>query len=107
MKFVSFVSKDCPFRKVGMFRSMLILNERRITIFDIFQISEYKDYKDIVINELEEKTKEKFKKIDEKRNKGKVIEKPVKPLPETQQIYLNRYEKRMKKLEEKFEPILH
>lgn len=106
-KYVSFVCKDCPYRKIGHFKGLLSLNERRITIFDIFQISEYKDYHDIVINELEEKTKEKFAKIDKKRRQGQVIEKPIKPQKDKQEYYLNRYEKKMRKKEEEFEPILH
>jgi hypothetical protein len=106
-KYVSFVAKDCPMRKVGQFRNLMTLNGRRITIFDIFQVSEYNNYHDIVINELEEKTKEKHSKIAHKMDKGKKVEKLVKPDKKLQQYYVNNYEKKLRKKLEEYEPILN
>jgi hypothetical protein len=106
-KYVSFVAKDCPIRKVGQFRNLMTLNGRRITIFDIFQVSEYNNYHDIVINELEEKTKEKHSKIAKKMDKGKKVEKLIKPDKKLQQYYVNKYEKKLRKKLEEYEPILN
>jgi hypothetical protein len=70
-------------------------------------VSEYNNYHDIVINELEEKTKEKHSKIAKKMDKGKKVEKLIKPDKKLQQYYVNKYEKKLRKKLEEYEPILN
>jgi nitrogen fixation/metabolism regulation signal transduction histidine kinase len=99
----SVIDRPCPNRKIGKFRHLKKLNGKTITIYDIFRITGIRNKYDFIVNEVEEKVKEKLRKMeanqkryDERRNKthGK------KSLPEDKNVvmdkhyYLERYKQR-------------
>ena len=61
----------------------------------------------IVRDEIEEKTKEKIKKINKLIEEGERVTYNKKPNSKVQNNYLKRHVKKMKRKEEEFEPVLY
>lgn len=115
----SVIDRPCPNRKIGRFRHLKKLNEKVITIYDIFRITGIRNKYEFIVNAVEEKVKEKIKKMERnqkkydqsKRNKAG-LQNTMKKLPVDKNVvmdtnyYLERYKKRQKKMEQKFEPVM-
>lgn len=54
------IDKQCPNRKIGSFRKLKTLNQKIITIYDIYRITFMRNKNDFIVNEVEEKVKAKM-----------------------------------------------
>ena len=104
----SVIDKPCPKRKVGIFRNLMKLNGKQITIFDAFMITGAKKADEFVTVELEEKTKEKLRRtqsaVQTKQDIGlKGFNKAQSKL--TTEYYLRKYQRKMDMIAAQFEPI--
>lgn len=99
--------RPCPERKVGLFRLLEVLNGSRISLLDIFIVINGETLKDIkaVIVEEGDFTHLANKKLAEER-KARKREKNE-DLSVQNKHYLRKYEKKMKRIEEQFEPKLY
>lgn len=57
------IDRPCPQRKIGKFKNLKKLNKKVITIYDIFRVTGLRNKYDFIVNEVEEKVKQKIKNI--------------------------------------------
>lgn len=70
-----YMDKPCPKRKVGLFKNLQTLNGYQITMFDVLVITGAQKANEIVVEELQERTKQKLDKMvkTSKKNEEKLM----------------------------------
>ena len=108
--FFSHLNKQCPPRKLGKFKYLKKLNGNKISLYDIFRITGIRDKNKYLLNEVEEKTKQKMIKFEMEKYERELKKKgTLPPRPDTlftKEYWFRRFKKRIKLKEEEFEPLM-
>lgn len=107
---LSHLGRQCPARKLGSFKFLQKLNGKKITLYDIFRTTGVRDKNKYLMNEIEERTKQKMIKF-EKEKYERSLKSQLK-LPQkndeifTEHYWFKRFSRRIEKLKAESEPLL-